>query len=260
MTPEAVGYSRVGRAGEVGMSFDAVREALGPQRIRNAFLLSRTDGYCYVANPKAACSTLKLYLCRCELRDPAYKPASVHRRKCLPHPHPMKLAPDAREALVNGEVFVFSFVRHPIARALSAYVDKIRGNARQKDAILRALGRDPADRSQAVSFDAFVGVIAEHPPASLNPHWRPQVHNLLPGLVPYAFIGRVERFGADLEALQARLGLPAYPMTARNRKSGRVDPEALMTPALESKLTRLYERDFEALGYTPEAWRGRLAG
>lgn len=242
------------------MTFEAVRDALGTQRIRHAFLLSRTDGYLYVSNPKAACSTLKLYLSRCELRHPDYKPDSVHRRKCLPHPHPIKLAPDAREALLDDDVFVFSFVRHPIARVLSAYADKICGRAQQKAGILRALGRDPEDRSQEVSFDAFVGVIADQPPMDLNPHWRPQVHNLVPDLLPYDFIGRVERFGADLEVLQARLGLPDYPMTTRNRKGGRVDPEALMTPELEAKLTRLYQRDFEAFGYAPDAWRRRPAG
>ena len=239
------------------MTFEVVREALGTRRVRNAFLLSRNDGYLYVSNPKAACSTLKLYLSRCELRDPDYKPASVHRRKCLPHLHPFSLAPNEREALPGEDVFVFSFVRHPIARVLSAYGDKIHGRTQQKAGILRALNLDPEDLAQDVSFDAFVGVIAEYPSAELNPHWRPQVHNLVPDLLPYDFIGLVERFDADLGAVRTRLGLPDYAMSTRNRKGGRLDPEALMTPELEAKLTRLYDRDFETFGYDPGSWRRR---
>lgn len=237
------------------MTIQAVQDVLGRRRVAHTFLISRRDGYVYVSNPKAACSTIKLYLSRCELRDPTFRPKSIHHRANLPHLRPGQLDRGQREAIANGGFFVFSFVRHPIRRVLSAYADKIRGRAPQKAEILAALGLDPEDRGQPVSFDAFVGVICEQPAAELNPHWRPQALNLVPDLLGYDFIGRVERFDEDFAWMRAHLALPDYPVENRNRKGARIDAESLMTPEIEAKLARLYARDCEAFGYDPGAWR-----
>lgn len=237
------------------MSFQAVQDALGRRRVSHTFLISERDGYVYVSNPKAACSTVKLYLSRCERRDPAFRPKSIHHRASLPHLRPGQLAPARRETIQDGGFLVFSFVRHPIRRVLSAYADKIRGRTPQKAEILAALGLDPADRGQTVSFDAFVGVICDQPPAELNPHWRPQTLNLVPDILRYDFIGRVERFDADLEEVRARLALPDYPVENRNRKAARIEADTLMTRDIEAKLADLYARDCQVFAYDPGAWR-----
>ena len=107
------------------MEYHEIRERLGARRFRNVMHISRTFNYVYVANPKAACSTLKLVLSKAESNDPDFTPESLHNRKHLPLLTPNKLSSKEQGALFDGSYYLFSFVRHPFKRALSAYTDKI---------------------------------------------------------------------------------------------------------------------------------------
>ena len=100
------------------MNYQEIRERLGNQRFRNVMHISRTYKYVYVANPKAACSTLKLILSKAEVNDPDYTPESLHQRKHLPLLTPNKLTRQEQGALFGGSYYLFSFVRHPFNRAL----------------------------------------------------------------------------------------------------------------------------------------------
>ncbi|RLA01297.1 MAG: hypothetical protein DRQ45_06180 [Gammaproteobacteria bacterium] len=231
------------------MKYQDIRERLGAQRFRNVMHVSRKFNYVYVANPKAACSTLKLILSRAENDDPAFIPESLHHRKYLPLLTPNKLTRQEQAALFDGTYYRFSFVRHPFKRALSAYTDKILGNKRQKREILEAMGRADETLSYPVSFDDFVTVIAEQDPATLNPHWRPQHLNLVTDLISYDFIGRLENLDADMAKVRTQLKLPDYGIPHKNRKSHKTTDTPAISSATRRQLETLYAEDLGAFSY-----------
>jgi len=231
------------------MEYHEVRERLGAQRFRNVMHISRTFKYVYVANPKAACSTLKLILSKAENNDPEFTPQSLHNRKHLPLLTPNKLTRMEQGALFDGSYYLFSFVRHPFKRALSAYTDKILGNKKQKREILEAMGKADEKLNYPVSFEEFVVVIADQDPATLNPHWRPQTLNLATDLINYDFIGKLENFAADLAIVRARLKLPDFGIPHKNRKSHKATAVQAVSPATRQQLEKLYAADLQAFSY-----------
>lgn len=232
------------------MKYQQIRERLGAQRFRNVMHISRTYNYVYVANPKAACSTLKLILSQAEINDPDFTPESLHQRKYLPLLTPNMLTERERRALFDGSRYVFSFVRHPFKRAVSAYADKILGNKQQKREILEALGKQDEKNNYPISFDDFVAVIADQDPATLNPHWRPQSLNLATDLIRYDFIGRLESFDADMAQVRARLQLPVFDTPHKNRKSHKTAAIQGVSAATRIKLETLYADDLQAFSYS----------
>lgn len=231
------------------MDYQEIRERLGARRFRNVMHISRTFNYVYVANPKAACSTLKLILSKVENNDPEFTPQSLHNRKHLPLLTPNKLTRKEQGALFDGSYYLFSFVRHPFKRALSAYTDKIHGNKKQKREILEAMGKAGEKLNYPVSFDEFVAVIADQDPATLNPHWRPQTLNLATDLINYDFIGKLENFAADLAMVRDRLELPDFGIPHKNRKAHKATAVQTVSPDTRIHLETLYTKDLQAFSY-----------
>lgn len=234
------------------MKYQDIRERLGAQRFRNVMHISRTFNYVYVANPKAACSTLKLILSKAESNDPDFTPESLHQRKYLPLLTPNKLTKKEQAALFDGSYYLFSFVRHPFKRALSAYTDKIHGNKKQKREILEAMGKADEKLSYPVSFDDFVAVISDQDPATLNPHWRPQHLNLAIDLIAYDFIGRLESFDTDMAKVRAQLKLPDFGIPHKNRKSHKASALQAVSTETRQKLEALYAEDLLAFSYSAD--------
>jgi len=234
------------------MEYQEIRERLGARRFRNVMHISRTFKYVYVANPKAACSTLKLILSKAENNDPEFTPQSLHNRKHLPLLTPNKLTRKEQGALFDGSYYLFSFVRHPFKRALSAYTDKVLGNKKQKREILEAMGKADEKLNYRVSFDEFVAVIADQDPATLNPHWRPQHLNLAIDLITYDFIGHLENFNADIATVCAHLQLPDFGIPHKNRKSHKASTVQLVSPETMQKLEALYAQDLQLFAYNSD--------
>ena len=231
------------------MNIKHLKSKLGARRTKNVLHISLRDGYVYVSNPKAGSSSIKLYLARCEKRDHTYTPKSLFRRKDLPFIALEQMTEEDRERIYSGNFFVFTFVRHPLKRAVSAYCDKILGNQPQKKEILSGLGRDPEDIESHVTFDEFVSVITSQKPSQLNPHWRPQVLNLYPDVIDYHFIGRLESFDHDFGFIRNKLGLPVFETDRRNVKSSNTDKRQYLSLRNRFKLARLYAQDFIFFGY-----------
>ena len=234
------------------MSLAYLKYKLGTKRLKNIIHPSIKDGYIYISNPKAACSSIKMYLARCMTNNPEFTPVSLHKRKHLPFDDPGNLTNDNLERLFNGNYFVFTFVRHPLKRVVSAYGDKIAGNRFQKKEILALLGNNPDELEKPVSFDEFVKAITSQKPEKLNPHWRPQVHNLYPNIIKYNFIGHLETFDTDFNYVRNKLNLPVFPVKRQNVKSFKAEPEALLNPFNRFRLARLYAKDFVRFGYRPQ--------
>lgn len=166
----------------------------------------------------------------------------------------------ALEALQDPNTLNITTVRHPIARATSAFTDFFldKKNLRMDlhiDAI-RAFGFDEG-KTDAENFDVFLTYV-EHC-FSVNRdytdrHFRPQVTNLAFSHVTYDKICRVETLNEDLTEVLRWVGqtedqLKRFNLGARNSsKHDRYVPSAAQT----DRLIGLYREDFEKLGYDPE--------
>lgn len=244
------------------MNFKRLKKNLGAKRLKNILHISERYGYIYVSNPKAGCSTIKLYLSKCEMCAPDYLPEDLHKRRFLP----LKVIKNSTEIelkkVFNNNAFIFTFVRHPLNRAVSAYGEKILGNKPQKREILERLGENTDNIEREINFNDFVKVITSQKPKDGNPHWRPQFYNLYPNIIKYNFIGHLEKFDEEIDNIRSKLNLPNYSIPIQNVRPVRINRKKLLTPKNRFRLAKYYAKDFKAFAYTPKGieWLGVISG
>lgn len=202
----------------------------------------------YVQNAKAGCTTILLWLHRVRTGDYTASPARLHRDHALPRVE--DLGWDAVTGMLSGDAFRFSFVRDPIRRVESAYLDKILRHRRfrGRPRLLRVLGL-PEDPDQDVTLDQFVDALEMQEPIQMDQHWRPQHLNLMHGLVDYDLIGRLETFDADIARIREATGIPEAPIEARNPTTRSEGSMFDSRPDLLRRVRDVYARDFELYGY-----------
>lgn len=208
-------------------------------------------GCVYVRNAKAATSTILLWLHRIHTGDHGFAPVrNIHREHLLPRSgRDVPLTTVA--AMLGGDAFRFAFVRHPVPRLESAYLDKIADPEKpQYRAEVRSVLGRPASPDLPLRFEDFVAALEAQPPIEMNPHWRPQHLNLMHPLVEYDVVGRVETFGADLARIRESAHLPDAPLAVRNaakdpRRGSLFDDR----PDLLSRVRTIYADDLELYGY-----------
>jgi len=204
-------------------------------------------GIVYVKNPKAACSTVLLWMDRMHTGDHDFSPRNVHADNRLPKVREIGRRRIAQ--MLSGEGYSFTFVRDPLRRFQSAYVNKIVDSTRWRRQIQAALGEEP-DEERPVSLDDFVtGIERQDPISEMNPHWRPQHVNVMTSLIQYDHIGRIETFDADLEIIRKAAGLPLVPVEVRNVAKAPIDSIFADRPDLEERVRAIYADDFEIFGY-----------
>lgn len=106
----------------------------------------------------------------------------------------------------HPDAYIFSFVRHPYARILSCYKDKVsRPNLQENIFICHNISLND-------SFDTFVEKVCEIPDSESDRHFRSQSWFLMNGstLIP-DFVGKLESMATDWEILRQRFNLPAIP-------------------------------------------------
>jgi hypothetical protein len=231
------------------VTLEAVRGYFPDLRLANRLQPLPEHNLIYVRNAKAGTSTLLLWLSRLHTGEHGATPSRESiRTETLPRPGDVGWP--AVLAMLSGEAFRFSFVRDPIRRAESAYLDKIARaprTSRRRD-IQRTLGL-PEDPEQVPTFDEFVSALELQQPLRMNPHWRPQHLNLMHGLVEYDLVGRLESFDADLARLQEMAGLPVVPTERRNVAPPADAGPTDRRPDLVRRLCDVYARDLELYGY-----------
>ena len=107
--------------GEIGIRTRLQAAYPGAQLGRSA-IISPAHRVVYINNPKCGCSTLKLLMYRAHLNDPDFDPPNVHTIDVTPKPREYGWPETSR--LLTGGGYVFTFVREPVARAISAYSDR----------------------------------------------------------------------------------------------------------------------------------------
>lgn len=237
--------------------------------------------------PKAACSSLKRWL----IEQGAFGPELIAlggrpMHAALDQWHSLRRSPEAVAVLADPAYFKFTFVRHPLSRLVSAYLDKVVGAEHSARRLIRhaqfraghlglaaarrwLAGRAWHDSERSLSFREFVQQLVREDRERVDTHFREQ-SRLLRGL-PLDFLGRVENSRQDFRVIQERLGCPAplpqqhtrgytahpeshcvadWPAADFRRLSGAPRWPAFFDPPLLALATDHFAADFEQFGYS----------
>jgi Sulfotransferase family len=245
--PASGSVGTIATEGAGGMSWDAIQRYFAGRNTGRYLRPLPEHGIIYVKNPKAACSTILLWLDRLHTGEYDVEFSNIHHQHRLPTVREVGRPTVVR--MLSGSAYRFSFVRDPLARFESVYWDKMVYDTTWRMRP-KALGVD-LDPDTVVSFEQFLGIVEQqHPLTEMDSHWRPQHINLMHPLVSYDYVGRVERLAADLEHIREAAGLPHVPLEVRNT-SRRTKDDSVYDgrPDLARRVERIYATDFELYGY-----------
>lgn len=149
-----------------------------------------------------------------------------------------------RQAVDRG-VFVFAFVRHPLARLYSAWMNKVnKVPATDRKCIFTCHGI-----SYGMPFDTFAKRVCQIEDRDLDRHLKSQAWFLTDnkGLIPQ-YIGKLESFESDYELIRGKfpklMQLPHVNKSVYEKKHMEAyDDETL------ALVTERYQRDFDLFGY-----------
>lgn len=201
--------------------------------------------YVYLNNPKCACSTVKYALWNME--------KEARRIDYLPdlwQLHGLGFWSRDYDFQNRADVFVFTIVRNPFSRILSAYLDKIARIGREnliRDIFCR-LYDVPNDKE--ISFRYFLEAIRHSPSHYDDPHWRLQSDNVLFDAIRIDFIGHLENIDYDLPYVLNRISCVASFEAQQTHKTGAVRQltEVFGREEIDIVLEK-YAADFGNFGY-----------
>ena len=196
----------------------------------------------YVENPKVGSSSIKLLLDKACCRDWSIDPRNVHTDRQIPPPG--QVGWSKIESMLEGPSFVFTFVRNPADRVVSAYRDKM-PKIKFRSKINETLGR--ADKAASVSFDDFLAALAQQTPAEMDPHWRPQADNVMIEAIKYDYVGKLELFDESLTFIKENSELPDVPTVHRNASKSKEEPS--VDASQQRRIEEIYAVDYEKFDY-----------
>ena len=162
--------------------------------------------------------------------------------------------PGELRAALEGSL-VFTVVRHPLTRLVSAYRDKLSPSSPPswaRSSLCSRLGRGGG--TCRLSWPEFVHHLLSTPPSLYDSHWAPLSHHCQPCQVSYDLVMKVETLQSDWEVLRRISGreLPELKHLNNNQNDQgtyRDFISQLSTQTLE-KLYQIYRLDFELFGYS----------
>lgn len=164
----------------------------------------------YVAIPKVATSTVLRNLYHITFKDNQYLTEDLRdAMKGIVMPDE-EFTGDYWEKIISvindKDYFVFTFVRNPYSRILSAYLEKFLRRRKDGEIYRTQLGFKPDILPNTVSFVEFLRRVRQYPASNLNAHFTPQWYVLgLDRSMKYDFIGRLENIASDFPYVLSRL-------------------------------------------------------
>ena len=243
--------------------------------------IAREHGVVVVLSPKVGTTTFRHVMRRayCELLG--RKDASDGRYKLFRKARQFPYAPlrDYFQVFGAPEKYDFyGFVRNPYARLKSAWVDKLAfGHQEGYPPSIRRVFTGRSDLSQvrrfarrndlagsaknsAIPFATFVDFVAAQRTGTRNHHWDEQFCTLFMDRIHYAKLFKMESdFVSGTTEILARIGVTeswARAALAQPCNQSRKFRDEIYTPELAETVQRIYARDFAALDYDVDSWRG----
>jgi hypothetical protein len=210
------------------------------------FFAARKHGIAYLQVPKAACTSLRAAICL--LNHPELDPGEVTSDEWIHETRKLNdiLRPGAAEL---EKLFRFTFVRHPYARFVSFYRNKVAKP--ESPAMAKRFAKQGF--TGGMSVEAALDVIEATPVRLLDPHLIPQTDLVYRGgsaLVEY--IGKVEQLGEHIKVVEKRAGISLnLPHLNRAAGAGIDRAREFLTEQARARLRRIYSQDFERFAYEP---------
>lgn len=233
----------------------------------------------YLPIPMAASQVIQRHLLALA-HGPAADPAGADEPEGLWRSRQPQDGARIERCLAEGGL-TFTFVRDPGRRAYACFTKRVMATGPRAFSAVRRLlqaewGLHAPAADEAVSaeqqrhnFAAYLSFVeanlAGRTPVRRDPHWDLQSPHFarLTQAAPLDYVGRVEDFAADMAWLLHRANVRRV-VDLRRRPAGRLGNlsfDDIITPALQSQLDRIYERDYADLGYRtarPSGRRGAL--
>jgi len=175
----------------------------------------------------------------------------------LPEVLSPRLPWELRAALESS--LVFTVVRHPLTRLVSAYRDKVAPTSSSPSPswalrrLCSQLGR--GEGRCRVSWQEFVLHLLASPPSTYDSHWAPLASHCQPCQVNYDLVLKVETLQSDWEVLRRLSGLEELPDLKHlndnhNNQGTYRDYISQLSPPTLQKLYNKFRLDFELFGYS----------
>lgn len=152
--------------------------------------------------------------------------------------------------------FLFSFVRNPLARLHSSYVNKIEDVRTRHESTGEGENRSifwNHDITLDMSFDEFIERLIEIPDPKIDRHLRSQASVLCyKGNVLVDYVGRFENMAEDWRVIAEEYQLPLLPHKNKSSKSETSSPQSPYTYRTAKIVADRYREDIEIFGYTNE--------
>lgn len=206
------------------------------------------NGYVYFEVAKAACSTIKRRLFPVVTRG-LPEPKTVHPAVFeSAFAKPFQLTDSIMEDVLTGRGFLrFTFIREPMERFVSGYLDKFGRSSPQQDRF-RERHYPDLDATTEISAEMFLSALENDPRfRTFDKHWRPQTELLFQPAQELDFIGTLENFEADWNRLCERLDLSARPSRTDvvwHATSAADKIDSTLTIAQKRRIERLFAEDF----------------
>lgn len=196
-------------------------------------------GFGYIQIPKVATRSIRSSLGELPLMSGASSFAQFEAD------HSAHVEKAAIRRRVNEGLFVFAFVRDPLARLYSAWQNKVH---RPEGAVRRNIFSCHGIYDH-MPFDAFVRRVSELDDRRIDRHLRSQSWFLCDeqGLIP-SWVGKLESFSDEWNGLQQRFPV-LQPVPHRNRTSAQDSHLAAFDADLIRLAVERYRKDFESFGY-----------
>lgn len=186
----------------------------------------------------------------------------IHQRRYVDIPSLLDIDQTIRNEIFAraGGWFVFAVSRNPFSRAVSVFENKVRlGEPRYLALEAKYGDRGPFGDARD-AFKAFVHeVLCDPSRRDQDPHFSAQTRLLMPDIVPYARIYRLDEISLMVKELAAHinaLGGSATPTPPRENEGLGGPWRDYYDEATAAAIGHAYAQDFAALGYDSEDWRG----
>lgn len=239
-------------------NYQKLRNFHGARRTNQLLNISFKNKYIWFKNAKVASSTLSKSLQLLEVKNvPALKTRPHPGIEASVHIKPYQLPDEVMEdMLVSDDFFRFTFVRNPFIRIVSAYKDKIAGGKPEKVFVLKMLGLPKDDFDVDISFETFVDAVCSNSLRKQDQHWMPQIITTCAHWAKPHFVGKIENFQQDFEALGEKLGIDLsehYHFFAPHRShADNSYLEFYKSDEIRQKIIDYFAKDFEIFGYSKE--------
>jgi hypothetical protein len=222
----------------------------------------------YMETPKAACTSFKHLIAAIEGAAPyadtlPYQRETrpdmlIHQRRHIAVANLLNADAATREAVLGGASgwMIFAMVRNPFSRLVSFFENKVRLGEPGYRHLEARYGDAARFGGLREAFSVFTReVVAEAVFRRGDYHLLSQTELIMPRLIPYTHIFRLEAADEALSVLQDHLGNDMPDMDMIHNRSTARDWRGYYDAASAGIVAKAYAEDFAEFGYDPADWQ-----